>query len=120
MHFLIRLLISAAALWVAVAIVPGVDHTGPTYTLLGVALVFGVVNAFIRPVLMFLTFPLVLVTLGLFILVLNALMLWLTGGLSSALGLGFRVAGFGSALLGGLVVAIVSTLLTLFVGERKR
>jgi putative membrane protein len=119
MHFLIRLLISAAALWVAVAIVPGVEHTGPGYTLLAVALVFGVVNAVIRPILMILTFPLVLLTLGLFILILNAILLWLTAGLSNWLGLGFHVAGFGSALLGALVVAIVSTLLNIFVGERR-
>lgn len=119
MHFLIRLLIAAASLWVAVAIVPGVEHTGPGYTLLGVAIVFGIVNAVIRPILLLLTCPLVLITLGLFILVLNGFMLWLTAALSSALGLGFHVAGFGSALLGGLVVAIASTLLTIFIGERN-
>lgn len=120
MKFLIRLLITAAALWVAVALVPGIEHTGPWVNLLGVALVFGVVNAVIRPILLLLTCPLVLVTLGLFIFVLNALMLWLTGALSQALDLGFSVSGFFAALLGGLVVGIVSTALNIIVGDKPR
>ena len=118
MKFLIRLLVTAAALWVAVLLVPGIEHTGPWLNLLIVALVFGVVNAVIRPILLLLTCPLVLVTLGLFIFVLNALMLWLTGALSQALGLGFSVSGFLAALLGGLVVGLVSTGLNIVVGDR--
>lgn len=120
MRFFLRLLVTAAALWVAVRLVPGVQHVGPWYTLLGVALVFGIVNAVIRPLLMVLTCPLVVLTLGLFIFVLNALMLWLTGALSVALGLGFTVRGFVPALLGGLVVGIVSTVLNVFVGGKKK
>lgn len=118
MQFFARLLITAAALWAAVAVIPGISHIGPWYTLLAVALVFGVVNAFIRPLLLLLTCPLVVLTLGLFVLVLNAIMLWLTGALSTALGLGFHVAGFWAALFGGVVVAIVSTVLNLFVGTK--
>ena len=83
MRFLIRLLVNAAALWVATRLVPGVTFDGGTLTFLGVALVFGVVNAFIRPVMQVLTFPLILVTLGLFLLVVNGLMLWLTSSLSA-------------------------------------
>jgi putative membrane protein len=120
MKFLIRLLITAAALWAAVALIPGIEHAGPWVNLLGVALVFGVVNAVIRPILLLLTCPLVLVTLGLFIFVLNALMLWLTGALSQALDLGFSVSGFVAALLGGLVVGIVSTALNIIVGDKPR
>jgi putative membrane protein len=120
MKFLIRLLITAAALWAAVALVPGIEHTGPWVNLLGVALVFGVVNAVIRPILLLLTCPLVLVTLGLFIFVLNALMLWLTGALSQALDLGFSVSGFFAALVGGLVVGLVSTALNIIVGDKPR
>jgi putative membrane protein len=73
----------------------------------------------IRPILLMLTCPLVLLTLGLFILVLNALMLLLTGEVSTALGLGFQVTGFIAALIGGLVVGIVSTVLNVLVGERN-
>ncbi|MBI4540283.1 MAG: phage holin family protein [Gemmatimonadetes bacterium] len=117
MRLLLRLLVAALALWVAVQLVPGIDYDGHWAGLLGVALVFGVVNAVIRPILVVLTCPLVLLTLGLFIFILNAFMLWLTGSLSGALGLGFRVSGFWPALVGGLVVGVVSTALNLFVGK---
>jgi putative membrane protein len=118
MKFLIRLVITAVALWVAVQLVPGITHVGPPAQLLVVALVFGVLNAAIRPILLMLTCPLVLITLGLFIFVLNALMLWMTGALSQALDLGFRVDGFLPALVGGLVVGLVSTVLNIVVGDR--
>jgi putative membrane protein len=80
--------------------------------------VFGIVNAFIRPILKFLTFPFFIVTFGIFALVLNGLMLWLTSALSGSLGLGFHVAGFGPAFWGALVVSIVSTLLGFFIRDR--
>ena len=120
MRFLIRLLVNAAALWVATQLVPGVSYSGGPMPLFGVALVFGVVNAFIGPVAKILTFPLIIVTLGLFALVINGLMLWLTSSLSSALGLGFHVSGFWAAFWGALVVSIVSTLLSMLIVEPKR
>jgi putative membrane protein len=120
MRFLIRLLITAVALWAAVELIPGIEHSGPWLNLVGVALVFGVVNAVIRPLLLMLTCPLVLLTLGLFIFVLNALLLMLTGALSNALGLGFTVDGFLPALLGGLVVGLVSTALNIVVGDKQK
>jgi putative membrane protein len=120
MRFLIRLLVNAAALWVATRLVPGVSYAGGTLPLLGVALVFGVVNAFIRPVTKILTFPIIIVTLGFFALVVNGLMLWLTSSLSEALGLGFHVSGFWAAFWGALVVSIVSTALSLLVGDSPR
>lgn len=86
--------------------------------ILGVALVFGVVNAFVRPVAKVLTFPIVILTLGLFLLVINGFMLWLTSALSDALNLGFHVAGFMAAFLGALVVSIVSGLLSMMTAER--
>jgi putative membrane protein len=119
MPFLIRLLVNAAALWVATRIVTGVTSNG-ALPLLGVALVFGIVNAVIRPILKFFTFPLFILTFGLFALVLNGLMLWLTSSLSSALGLGFHVSGFMPAFWGALVVSIVSTLLGILVREPDR
>jgi putative membrane protein len=120
-HFLTRLLVTAAALWVATRLVAGITYEGSWLVLLGVALVFGVLNAFVRPVLTVLTLPLLLVTLGLFTFVLNALMLLLTSALSNALGLGFHVSGFWAAFWGALVVSVVSTLLSLFVSaEIKR
>lgn len=101
-------------------LVPGIQHGGSGWGLLGVALVFGVVNALVRPLLLVLTCPLVVLTLGLFLLVLNALMLQLTAALSGALGLGFTVTGFGAAVLGAIVVAVVSAFLNLFVGDDTR
>jgi putative membrane protein len=120
MSFLARLLINAAALWVATRFVPGVTYTGSWLPFLGVAFVFGVVNAIIRPVAKILTFPLIILTLGLFALVVNGLMLWLTSSLSAALGLGFHVDGFWAAFWGALVVSIVSTILSIFVTDSVR
>jgi len=120
MRFLVRLLVNAAALWVASRIVPGVAFDGGTLPMLGVALVFGVVNAFMGTVAKILTFPLILLTLGIFWFVINGLMLWVTSSLSSALGLGFHVSGFWAAFWGGLVVSVVSTILSMLVAEPKR
>ena len=118
MSFLIRLLVNAAALWVATEFVTGVTYHGAPLPFIGVALVFGFVNAIIRPILKFFTFPLLILTLGLFALVLNALMLWLTSSLSSALGLGFHVTGFWAAFWGAVVVSLVSTLLGILIRDR--
>ena len=118
MRFFIRLLVNAVALWVATQLVPGVTYEGGALPLLGVALLFGVVNAFIRPAAKILTFPLIILTLGIFALVINGLMLWLTSSLSSSLGLGFHVSGFWAAFWGALVVSIVSTVLNLLFRER--
>ena len=117
MGFLVRLLVNAAALWVATRLVPGVGYAGGWAPFLGVALVFGVVNAVIRPLAKILTFPLIILTLGLFSLVVNGLMLWLTSALSGALDLGFHVRGFWAAFFGALVVSIVSTLLSMLVED---
>ena len=117
MRFLIRLLINAAALWVAVKIVPGIDYSGEALPFLAVALVFGLLNAFLRPLLKLLTLPILFLTLGLFAIVLNGLMLWLTARLSTALGLPFHVDGCLPAILGAIVVSIVSALLSMFVAE---
>ena len=116
MSILVSLLINAAALWVATEMVDGISFTGTVPTLLGVALVFGVLNVVVRPILKLLTFPFLILTLGLFIFVLNAVMLLLTSAASQALGLGFHVEGFVPALIGALVVSIISYGLSLFVG----
>ncbi len=115
MTFLLRLLVNAAALWVATRIVPGVTYQGDLLPFLIVALIFGVINATLRPLTKLLTCPLILLTLGLFALVVNGLMLWLTSSLAGAMGLGFHVAGFWPAFWGALVVSIISTLLSMTV-----
>jgi putative membrane protein len=119
MKILIRLLINTAALWVAVRLVPGVSFTGDGRLLLLVALIFGVLNSALKPVLMILTLPFLLITLGLFTFILNAFLLWITSELSGALHLGFHVDGFMAAFLGALVVSAVSIMLSMFVAHSE-
>jgi len=118
MTFVLRLLVNMAALWVATRIVPGVTFTGGWLALLGVALTFGAVNTFVRPVTWVLTLPFIFLTLGLFLLVVNGMMLWITSVVSSTLGLGFHVSGFWAALWGALTVSIVSMMLSVVVRDR--
>jgi putative membrane protein len=117
---LLHWLLNAAALWVAALLLPGLDFEGTIVQLLLVAAVFGIVNSLLRPILTVLTCPLIVLTLGLFTLVINALMLMLTGALSARWGLGFTVSGFWAAFFGGLVVALVSVALSLMLpGKRE-
>ena len=120
MRFIIRLLISAAALWVATQIVSGVHYEGDWIKIFAVALVFGVVNALARPLLVLLSCPMLILTLGLFTLVINACVLWLTSALSGSLNLGFHVDGFWAAFLGGLVVSIVSFALSVLMPDTEK
>ncbi len=113
--FLLRALISALGLWLAASIVPGVNVAG-VGTLLIAAVLLGVVNAVVRPVLMILTLPVTIVTLGLFLLVINAAML----GLVALLLPGFSIAGFFAALFGSIIVSLVSWLASWFIGPRGR
>ncbi|MBC7292110.1 MAG: phage holin family protein [Actinotalea sp.] len=126
MSFLLRVLINAAAIWLATAVLDGLevvggdDRTSRVLVFLAVALLFGVVNAVVRPIVSFLSFPLYILTLGLFTLVVNALMIMLTGWLSELTDFGLRVDGFWTALLAGLIVAVASFVLSLVVpGARK-
>jgi putative membrane protein len=115
MGFLVRILVYALAIWLATAIVPGIEAKS-TLTILGAGLVLGLINAVVRPVLLVLTFPLTLVTLGLFLFVLNAFCLWLT----SLLVKGFEVHGFWAALFGAIIVSAVSWMVTAFLSDRGR
>jgi putative membrane protein len=119
MYFLIRVLINAAALWVATVLVRGISFTGTNMivSLLVVAIIFGVVNAVIKPILAILTCPLYILSLGLFTFVVNALMLLVTSGIAGTLGLGFRVDGFWTALIGAIVISVVSFLLSIVIRE---
>jgi putative membrane protein len=106
MRFLIHWLVVAAALWIAAYLVPGVRFSSSA-SLLFAALVLGLVNALVRPVLFILTLPITILTLGLFYLVINGLAFALTAALVP----GFTVTSFGNAILGALVVSIVSWIL---------
>src|SRR2546426_10516801 len=109
--FLYRLVITALGLWAASAIVPGVSFRS-WQTLLIAALLLGIVNAVVRPILLFLTFPITILTLGLFILVVNGISLKLVAWLLP----GFTLSGLGAAILGSIVVGLTSWLASAFVG----
>jgi len=112
---LLRLLINAAALWVAVRVVDGVSFNGDGRLLFVVALIFGILNVSLKPLMMLLSLPFLLLTLGLFTFVVNALLLMATSKVSGWLGLGFHVDGFLAAFVGALVVSLVSIVLSMFV-----
>lgn len=117
---LLRLIINAIGLYVAARIVPGLSfREGDWVTLAIVAFIFGLVNALVRPLLAVLTCPLLILTLGLFTLIINALMLALTGWIAQQLRLGFTVDGFAAAFVGALVISVISFVLTMLVHEER-
>lgn len=111
-RLLIRLIINAAALACADWAIDGITSDGAT-SLFVVALIFGIVNAFIRPIITILSLPLLILTLGLFTFVINALMLMLSSWIAGIFGIGFAVNGFGAALLGAVIISVVSILLSM-------
>jgi putative membrane protein len=121
MDRLLQVLVNAAALYVAVLIVPNLEFVegGEWWKFLLVAVAFSLLNSFLRPILRILTFPITIVTMGLFLLVINAAMLLLTGAISEQLGLGFSVGDFWAALLGSIVISIVGWILSMVVGASR-
>lgn len=114
MNLLLRFVVSAVALAAAAWLLDDIRFTANddrALTLLGVAVVFGLVNAVVAPVVKLLSLPFIILTLGLLLWVINAAMLLLTSAIADGLGLGFEVEGFGTALLGALVISVVSALL---------
>jgi putative membrane protein len=123
MRFILRLLANMGALAVATWLLSGIALTAPTtkgkvLTLLVVALIFGIVNAIVKPIFTLVTAIAVVLTLGLFLIVINALMLWLTSWVSGLFDLGWSVSGFWPALLGSIIVSIVSFVLNAFIPDR--
>lgn len=114
MNLILRWLITAAAVWAATYFVPGIRYDGNWQTLLVVALIFGLVNAIVRPIIKALACGIIVLTLGLAIFVINALMLLLTSFISREAGYGFHVEGFVPALIGSVVISLVSWLLSVF------
>ncbi len=118
--FIIRWAINAVALYVAVLIVPGIEYIGEWTGILWLALIFGLLNALLRPLLKFLTCPLILLTLGLFTFLINAGLLMLTSSIGQSLGIGFTVDGFWQALLGSLVISLVSVVMSLILRDELK
>jgi putative membrane protein len=124
-RFLIWVAVNALALAAATYLLTGITLTGATHgdqalTLVLVAVVFGVVNAVVRPVVKLLSLPFIILTLGLLVFVINGLMLLLTSWLSGQIGLGFHVDGLWTAVLGGLVVMVASWVLELLLPDGRR
>jgi putative membrane protein len=119
----IRVVLNAIAVWVATLIVPGVDVTTDSTgkkigTLVVVGAILGLINATLKPLAQILSLPLTILTLGLFALVVNGLMLWLVAVISNAVGAPFHVDGFWAGFWGALVVSVVSWLLSIVVKDR--
>ncbi len=124
MSLLVRWLINAIAIGITVYFVPGISGGSVDQslsidikTLLAVSLIFGLVNALVRPILKLLSCPLVFLTLGLFIFVINAGMLLLTSAIAQDLGLQFYVEDFATALIGSIIISLISIVLTAVVGD---
>jgi len=125
MRFVVRVLINAVAIWLATLLLSGLTIVGGSTTLervgifAAVALVFGLVNAVVKPVVKFFALPLYILTLGLFTLVVNALMLMLTAWFTELTTWGLRVDGFATALVGALLISVVSFLLSAVTGVNR-
>jgi len=124
-RFIVRWAMNALALYVAVVVVNntigGIHLDNPHWqAYIWMALIFGLVNALLRPLLKFLTCPLILLTLGLFTLVINTFLFYLTGYLGSFFNVGFTLENFWTALLGSVIVSLVSIFLSIFVQEERR
>jgi putative membrane protein len=116
MHFIIRLLINGIVFYLIALYVPGI-HANSFGAAVLAAFIFGIVNAIIRPIVLLLTLPLTVVTLGLFVIIVNALMFWLATWIAP----GFTVHGFKAALIGGIIMTIVGLITThVFKEERHR
>lgn len=126
MSFVVRVVVNAVAIWLAEILLTGIDVVGGSGTanriliLLGVGLIFGLVNAIVKPIVKFLAFPLYILTLGLFTLVVNALMLMLTAWITEQTHWGLRVDSFGNAVIGALIISIVSFALSGLTSEKRR
>lgn len=125
MKFLLKVVINAVAIWVATLVLDGLnvvsgDDTGQrVLVFLLVALLFGVVNAVVKPIVKLFALPLYILTLGLFTVVVNAAMLWLVAWLSEKSDYGLRIDNFWTALIGALIISIVSFVLSLVVRDDR-
>ena len=118
--FIFRWAINAVALYVAVWIVPGIEFRGDWTGILWLALISGLLNALVRPLLKLLTCPLIILTLGLFTILINTGLLLLTSRIGQALGIGLTVDGFWPAVLGSLVISLISVTMSLILRDELK
>lgn len=115
----LRWVINTIAIMLAIKLVPGIEYAGKWWGVLLVGMIFGLVNTIIRPVVAFLSLPLLILSLGLFTFIINAMMLGLTSWISGQMNLGFRVAGFGASLIGALIISLVSLVLSCLIPAQE-
>lgn len=116
---ILRIMINALSIAVAIKIIDGITFTGEWWKMIIIGAIFGIINALIKPLMMLFTLPLIIFTLGLFTLVVNALMLIITEKLSGPFNLGLQIDGFWAAFWGALIVSIVSMILSWITGIKK-
>ncbi len=119
-RFILRWIINAVAIFLAIRFVPGITLESGLLGVIWLALIFGLVNAFVRPLLKIMTCPLIILTLGLFTLLINTFLFWLTGQIGQFFGIMITINGFWPAFLGALVVSIVSVILTLVLKDELK
>ena len=119
-RFILRWAINAVAIFLAVRFVPGISLESGWVSVIWLALILGLVNAFLRPLLKLLTCPLIILTLGLFTLLINTFLFWLTGQIGQFIGIHLTINGFWPAFFGGLVVSVVSVVLTLILKDELK
>jgi putative membrane protein len=120
--FILRLVINAIGLYLAVLILPGIDLRSNMISILWLALIFGLVNALFRPLISLLTCPLIVLTLGLFTIVINTFMFWLTSVIGQSFGFGLIINDpvWWNAFLGGLIVSVVSVIMTMILKDEMK
>jgi len=118
--FILRWAINAVAIYLAVRFVPGITLHSGWFSVIWLALILGLVNAFFRPLLKLLTCPLIILTLGLFTLLINTFLFWLTGQIGQFVRIQLTINGFWPAFFGGLVVSVVSVVMTLILKDEMR
>ena len=119
-RFILRWIINAVAIFLAIRFVPGISLESGLLGVIWLALIFGLVNAFVRPLLKIMTCPLIILTLGLFTLLINTFLFWLTSQIGNVFGIAITINGFWPAFLGALVVSIVSVILTLVLKDELK
>ncbi len=119
-RFILRWIINAVAIFLAIRFVPGITLGGSLMEIVWLALIFGLVNAFLRPLLQILTCPLIILTLGLFTLLINTFLFWLTAQIGQLVGIHMAIQGFLPAFLGGVVVSVVSIVLSLILHDELK
>ncbi len=118
-YLILRIMINALSIAAAIKLVEGITFTGEWWKMIIIGAIFGIMNSLLKPLMMIFTFPLIVLTLGLFTLVVNAMMLLITAGLSGPLKLGLQIHGFWPAFWGALIVSLVSMLLSWLTGAKR-